>query len=357
MINLLTLFPLRSVRVTLFLLPTLLAAQTGPLQVPPRPDPVPVEWNLLIGEYLTPDTTLVYEDEHSLYLKPGHGQSSPLLRTDKGHFVWRQPDGAMAKVSFEGEPNTRPSYLVIQGLRFPRRVFDGEDGSTFTITPLKPASELRRIALSAKPPKEKGPFERSELVEVTTLDPTIHRDIRYASTNNFMKMQFYSQPLAFLQKKAAAALVRANAALKPYGYGLLIHDAYRPWYVTKMFWEATPSHQKLFVANPAQGSRHNRGCAVDLTLYDLATGDPVEMVSGYDEFSERAYPAYPGGTSVQRWHRALLRTAMEREGFKVYEWEWWHFDFTGWKRYPIGTKTFEEILGGRNTKGQLPNHK
>jgi D-alanyl-D-alanine dipeptidase len=127
------------------------------------------------------------------------------------------------------------------------------------------------------------------------------------------------------------------------GYGVLIHDAYRPWYVTKMFWDATPVAQKEFVADPAKGSRHNRGCAVDLSLYDLKTGKPVDMVSGYDEFSHRAYPEYPGGTSLQRWHRSLLREVMEAEGFRIFEGEWWHFDYKEWRHYPIGTMTFEMI--------------
>ena len=97
------------------------------------------------------------------------------------------------------------------------------------------------------------------------------------------------------------------------------------------------------MANPANGSRHNRGCAVDLTLYDLATGDAVPMVGGYDEFSERSYPNYPGGTSRQRWHRELLRDVMETEGFTVNEVEWWHFDYRDWRNYQILNLTFEEL--------------
>src|SRR5690606_20763866 len=111
----------------------------------------------------------------------------------------------------------------------------------------------------------------------------------------------------------------------------------------KMFWDATPQEMKDFVANPAQGSRHNRGAAVDLTLYDLATGQPIEMVGGYDEFSHRSYPDYPGGTALQRWHRELLRKAMEAEGFAVYDVEWWHFDYGDWRRYRIGNLTFDAI--------------
>ena len=100
---------------------------------------------------------------------------------------------------------------------------------------------------------------------------------------------------------------------------------------------------KDFVANPANGSRHNRGCAVDLTLYDLNSGEPIEMVAGYDEFSTRAYPEYPGGTSRQRWYRTRLRRAMQGQGFTVYEFEWWHFDYRDWQQYPIQNLTFDAI--------------
>jgi serine beta-lactamase-like protein LACTB len=110
-----------------------------------------------------------------------------------------------------------------------------------------------------------------------------------------------------------------------------------------MFWDATPESLRNFVANPANGSRHNRGAAVDLTLYDLDTGEPVPMVSGYDEFSDRAFPEYRGESSLARWHREILRRAMEAEGFRVYEWEWWHFDFADWRRYPIANITFDRI--------------
>jgi serine beta-lactamase-like protein LACTB len=153
----------------------------------------------------------------------------------------------------------------------------------------------------------------------------------------------YSSARAFLQRPAAEALLKAHQSLKEKGYGLLIHDAYRPWYVTKIFRDATPPEFHDFVADPAKGSRHNRGCAVDLTLYDLSTGRPVEMVGEYDEFSHRSFPNYPGGTGLQRWHRDLLRSVMEAQGFKVYEFEWWHFDFEDWQKYKIMNKRFEDL--------------
>nr|MCU0973463.1 M15 family metallopeptidase [Burkholderiales bacterium] len=165
----------------------------------------------------------------------------------------------------------------------------------FRIDPVRPVDELRQEALAATPPAPKGDERASDLVELVTLDPTIRLDIRYATPDNFLGVPVYTEARAFLQRPAAEALVRANQALKPQGYGLLVHDGYRPWYVTKIFWEATRPDKREFVADPSQGSKHNRGCAVDVTLYDLKTGKPVRMPSLYDEMSPRAYSDYAGG--------------------------------------------------------------
>jgi D-alanyl-D-alanine dipeptidase len=219
----------------------------------------------------------------------------------------------------------------------------GVSGGVFRIAPVANFDDLRTKALAAQPPVETGEFRKPDLVELAKLDPKIKLDIRYATDNNFLSIPVYSQPRAFMQRPAAEALLRAHKKLMQMGYGLLIHDAYRPWYVTKIFWDATPDDKKIFVADPREGSRHNRGCAVDLSLYDLATGKPVEMVGVYDEMSERSYAGYPGGTSLQRWHRELLRTVMENEGFLVYEFEWWHFDYGDWRKYPILNLTFEQL--------------
>lgn len=214
---------------------------------------------------------------------------------------------------------------------------------TFHITPVRPVAELRKEAMAARPPEEKGEFRQPELVELVKLDASIKLDVRYASANNFMSTPMYSQARAFLQRPAADALVRAHRKLKKDGYGLIIHDGYRPWYVTKMFWEATPVDKHMFVADPSEGSRHNRGCAVDLSLYDRKTGREVVMPSGYDEMSDRSFADYPGGTDEQRRLRGLLRAAMESEGFKVYPQEWWHFDYQDWKVYPIMNVPFERL--------------
>jgi len=214
---------------------------------------------------------------------------------------------------------------------------------SFRITPLRPVEELRAEALKEQPPQEQGTFLKSDLVELTTLDPTIKLDIRYATTNNFLGTPVYTEARAFLQRPAAEALLRAHRELKAYGYGLIIHDGYRPWYVTKIFWEATRVDKRIFVADPAKGSNHNRGCAVDLSLYDLKTGEEVTMPSGYDEMSERAYADFAGGTVDERARRALLRRVMEEQAFTVNPEEWWHFDYKDWRKYAIQNVRFEDI--------------
>jgi zinc D-Ala-D-Ala dipeptidase len=219
----------------------------------------------------------------------------------------------------------------------------------FHLKPQRPVAELRAEALRSTPPIETGQFRRPDLVELVKLDPTIKLDIRYATDQNFLSTPMYSQARAFLQRPAAQALIRANQKLHAEGFGVVIHDAYRPWYVTKMFWDATPDDKKIFVADPATGSKHNRGCAVDLSIYDLKTGREVSMPSVYDEMTPRAFAEYPGGTEEERLHRATLRGAMEAEGFTIYPNEWWHYDFKDWKEYPIMNVRFEDLGGGPET--------
>ncbi len=201
----------------------------------------------------------------------------------------------------------------------------------------QPAHPIDAAAQPAalSPPSEPGPVQKPDLVELSRLDPTIHLDIRYATANNFVGRPVYTEARAFLQRPAAEALVRAHRALRPKGYGLLIFDGYRPWSVTRLFWEVTPKDKRAYVANPQKGSQHNRGCAVDLTLYDLATFGEVPMTGAYDEMSERSFPSYPGGTRAKRAHRDVLRAALETEGFSVEPNEWWHFNYKNCPHYAI----------------------
>jgi D-alanyl-D-alanine dipeptidase len=294
----------------------------------PKPAPAPLAWRPLIGEYVSNnETIIVLEKDGKLYALLKNG-----------------PMTEVAASAFYRDRNGKVSHLRFNDSIYERKPLGPEEGATqLKVNPVRPVKTLLTEALAAQPPTETGDFLPTDLVELTKLDPTIKLDVRYATTNNLFDSVFYSQARAFLQRAPAEALVRVSRKLKASGYGLLVHDGYRPWYVTKVFWDASPQDKKIFVADPAKGSRHNRGAAVDLSLYDLKTGKPVEMVSTYDETTDRAYPNYPGGTSLQRWHRDLLRSAMESEGFTVYEAEWWHFDYKDWQRYHIGNVPFEKI--------------
>lgn len=191
------------------------------------------------------------------------------------------------------------------------------------------------------PPKEEHKRE-ADLLELVKLDKTVKLDIRYATTNNFVGRVVYPEARAFLQRPAAEAVIRVHKELKKEGLGLVIFDGYRPWAITKLFWETVAPDQRKFVADPAKGSIHNRGCAVDLSIYDLKTGKLIPMPSGYDEFTERASPDYKGGTDEERANRDKLRRLMEAEGFTVNDNEWWHFDFNEWKQYAIYDISFDE---------------
>jgi D-alanyl-D-alanine dipeptidase len=339
---------IRLLRLTLavFLLPLIsiaTLAQTPTIFPGPKPTDASPQWRHWIGEYGSDaDLLTVLETNGKLVLRKNDGKET-ILASQGENFVLQDPSGKPQEVRFQHDPTGASSTIALGDVTFPRRKVGPENGQVFRITPARPIEDLRKEALATSPPHEEGTFRSPDLVELPPLNPAIHLDIRYATSNDFLGTPVYTQARAFLQRPAAEALLHALQRLKPFGYGLLIHDAYRPWYVTKIFWDATPPEGKIFVADPSEGSRHNRGCAVDLTLYDLQTGKPIEMPGTYDEMSPRSFPDYPGGTSLQRWHRNLLRWAMESEGFTVYEHEWWHFDFKDWHAYPILNVPFERL--------------
>ena len=156
-------------------------------------------------------------------------------------------------------------------------------------------------------------------------------------------MSIYKEARAFMQRPAADAIVRIHQNLKTQNLGLVIFDGYRPLSATKIFWEVTPADKKKFVANPQKGSRHNRGCAVDLGLFDLKTKENLDMPTEFDDFTEKAAINYAGATDAQKKNREILRKAMESDGFKVYATEWWHYDFQNCPETRILDIQFSEI--------------
>ena len=323
-------------------------------QICDKPAPAPVKWSPLYGEYVLGDEKLLFREEggrfQALFNPPADGQNVdnliiwPLSEFSPAKFTYSF-QGEFANFLFQFDENGKTKSVVFNGDLYTRNNIEPGDGNTFKVTLDKTIEEYTQAALEASPPVQEGEFREQDLVDVTTVLEHVKLDIRYATKNNFLDVPTYSQAKSFFQRPALMALNRANKRFNEMGFGLLIHDTYRPWYVTKIFWDATEGAERDFVANPESGSKHNMGSAVDLTLYDLKTGDVIKMVGTYDEMSDRSYPEYMGGTSLERWHRDLLRTVIEAEGFKVVSNEWWHFDHEDWRNYPILNQTFEELLG------------
>ncbi len=180
-----------------------------------------------------------------------------------------------------------------------------------------------------------------KLVEINKLIPGIALDIRYATANNFMHRKMYQQARAFARLPVVLALKDVEADLKTRGLGLKIYDAYRPYSVTVKFYKETPDTN--FVADPKKGSKHNRGCAIDLSLIDLKTGKELDMPTGFDSFSRKAGANYPDLPQQKITNRELLKSVMQAHGFKVISSEWWHYDFNGWSNYPLLDIPFNAI--------------
>ncbi len=256
--------------------------------------------------------------------------------------------------SFAGDGETlrfvRDERMDVRGAVFGERWFTRQmvgpaSGSDqMLVQPVAPLSDVMREARRATPPEISGECRDDDLVDLEALAPGLTMDLRYASDRNFLSAAFYDRARALLQRPVADAVARVHQRLHSAGYGLTVLDAYRPWFVTRAFWDATPPPMRWMVADPANGSKHNRGAAIDVTLHDLRTGLPVSMPSTFDEPTPRAFAFYPGGTTRQRWHRALLRSAMETEGFLLNPFAWWHFDHPEWSAYRIGNTPISGLL-------------
>lgn len=311
----------------------------------PRPAPLPARWAQLLGEYGWDHSVLfVYESEGQLHVLIDWLFAYAV--EERARDVFAFPDTGRyggERLEFLRAADTAAVAVAVSGVRYPRRRVGPADGRQLRVTPNAPVATVLATARRASPPAQPDGLRAPDLVELVALDSTIRLDIRYATAENFLGAPFYSAPRAFLQRPAAIALVQAHRWLARQGYGVLVHDGYRPWYVTKAFWDATPPDRRWLVADPSSGSRHNRGCAVDVSLVDLRTGAVVDMGGTYDETTPRSYPDYPATSALQRWHRELLRTAFTRAGFRAVADEWWHFDFRDWQAYPVMNVGFEEL--------------
>lgn len=201
---------------------------------------------------------------------------------------------------------------------------------------------LQRPSIVGEKTPEIAQFEGENLVDIQEINPDITLDIRYATANNFLKVKLYSVPRCLLRTSVAEKLSRVQEQLQHRGLGLKVFDCYRPLSVTRKMWEALPDPR--YVANPARGSRHNRGAAVDLTLVD-ARGNELEMPTDFDDFTDRAARDYEGSdvSNQARQNSQLLESVMTQQGFIPLITEWWHFDAENWQDYPLLDISLEAI--------------
>lgn len=313
---------------------------------PPRPPPPPAELVPLLGEYGFDWSVLhVREEEGRLHATVEWFFADALEPKGEDRFPF--PDHSLyqrEELRFVRDAGGRVTGAWMAGIWFPRRGGETSDSAPFRIAPTGPLEALAAAARAAELPIAlRTARHTSDLVDLAALGAGLRFDVRYATADNFLGTPVYPAARSFLQRPAAEALARAQRQLAAHGLGLIVHDGYRPWHVTRLFWDATPAEHHAMVADPAAGSRHNRGCAVDLSLCDATTGAVIAAPSGYDEFSPRANPWWPGGSSEQRWARAVLRRALEAEGFSVHPDEWWHFDFADWQEWPVQDLDFAAV--------------
>lgn len=225
---------------------------------------------------------------------------------------------------------SREGYGVscsVGGNRYSRRFFAGENGRPFRFAPVSDWQALKTAADAAVMPAQLGARQQAQLVDLAQAVPGLKFDLRYAQADNCFGQALTDDQRAFLDADAAQALAQAQQYLKPYGYGILVWEAYRPWSVSKLAYDALPADKKSMLPSPEAGFSHNTGRSIDVSLYLLANGENAGMISGFDEPSVRQYASFAGGTTLERYRRDLLRSAMQMAGFTASETEWWHFDY------------------------------
>ncbi|GAA6617596.1 M15 family metallopeptidase [Scytonema sp. NUACC26] len=192
-----------------------------------------------------------------------------------------------------------------------------------------PASPPMQRSLT--PQKTSQNLKDDQLVDIQVINKNILLDIRYATSNNFLKKKLYPSARCVLRAAVAKRLSQVQASLQEQKLNLKVYDCYRPLSIQKQMWKVLPDER--YVANPTKGSRHNRGAAVDLRLVD-ATGKELQMPSAFDDFTVAAHRNYSGGSAQARNNRTLLENAMAKHGFIGLTTEWWHFDALGWEKFP-----------------------
>lgn len=229
-------------------------------------------------------------------------------------------------VTFERDKEGRGISLRVGENNFNRFFTPSEDGKSFRVKPAEKLSVLRTQVAKEIVPKHRY-SATANLVELSTVVPYLHYDLRYATANNLFGEPLVVSQKAYLDKEAALALGKVQQRLKPYGYGLIVWEAYRSWQDFKVAVLALGPKYRGMLPKPEKGFSHCTGRAIAVSLYNLNDGQAVPMISDFDEITPAQYKNYLGSTSLKRWQRDLLIASMEAEGFTGSEMEWWHFDY------------------------------
>ena len=245
---------------------------------------------------------------------------------------------AEAAVHFERDAEGNGTVCKIGGKRFTRNFFPGEGNKLFRVEPSGDFQKLNEEARTAPVPSKLQQGQTAKLVAIKKVIPTVKFDLRYTSSDNIFGVPLYNVNEAFADQDTASALKKVSDRLAGQGYGLIVWEGYRPWYVSKLASDLLTKERKGMLPLPEKGEDRNTGRTVDVSLYELASGEPVTMISDFDEVSVRQYPGFTGGTEQQRSLRKLLSDTMKEEGFVQGKEEWWHFSYgntDGWQHLNI----------------------
>ncbi|MBQ9697051.1 MAG: hypothetical protein IJV46_00740 [Acidaminococcaceae bacterium] len=312
---------------------------------------VPKDINYLLGMYYgNASVFLVREHKGSLEIVYpsdqtdkdfSHANIFPLHKVRFDSYTLNEEGpllSAEAPVHFERDADGNGIVCKIGGKRFTRNFYPGEGNKVFKVETEGDYQTLKTEAMQAPVPAKLQQGQAARLVRIRSIISNVKIDLRYTGSNTIFGFPLHDAPDAFADAETAAALQKVSEKMAVQGYGLLIWEAYRPWYVSKLASDLLPKDKKSMLPLPEKGEDRNTGRTVDVSLYSLKTGEPVVMCSDFDEVSVRQYPKYAGGTEQQRILRDMLAAVMKEAGFEQGNEEWWHFSYgktDGWQHLNI----------------------
>ena len=340
---------MRNKSVYLLLLLTIFLFAMAPVSMAAKS--VPKDVNYLLGMYYgNASVFLLREDKGNLQIvyhsNPDDRDFSqanifPLKKVRFDSYTLNEEGplfGGEAAVHFERDSDGNGIVCKIGGKRFARSFFPGEGNRVYQLEANADYQSLKAEAPKAAIPSKLRQGQVSRLVRMRSVVPNVRFDLRYAGTNNIFGVPLYDASEAYAEAETSAALKKAADKLAIHGYGLLVWEGYRPWYVSRLAYELLPKDKKGMLPAPDKGEDRNTGRTVGVSLYDLASGEAVQMISDFDEVSLRQFPGFAGGTERQRNLRDMLAAVMKDCGFNQGKEEWWHFTLgntDGWQHLNI----------------------